>query len=107
MQKQGISVPALPRPRVFVAYIGDDARDEAVKLAAQLRRSGLGVIEAIGSRSLKAQLRQANTLGAHYTLIIGEQEVKTGTAILRDMTSARQETIPLTQLQQQLQQLAV
>ena len=105
LKKQNISVPALPRRRVFLAYIGDDAKEEAVKLASQLRRSGLGVIEAIGSRSLKAQLRQANTLGAGYTVIIGEQEVKTGTAILRDMTSAQQETIPLTQLQQQLQQM--
>jgi histidyl-tRNA synthetase len=107
LKKQDISVPALPHPQVFVAYVGDDAKDEAVKLASQLRRSGLGIIEAIGSRSLKAQLRQANTLGAHYTVIIGKQEVETGTAILRDMTNAQQETIPFSQLQQKLQKMLV
>ncbi|MQY56268.1 MAG: hypothetical protein GH152_03470 [Dehalococcoidia bacterium] len=54
-------------------------------------------------KSLKAQLRQANTLGAHYTVIIGEQEVKTGTVILRDMTTAEQRTIPLAELEELLQ----
>ncbi|MBA7555359.1 Histidine--tRNA ligase [subsurface metagenome] len=63
-----------------------------------LRKDGIGVIEAIGSKSLKAQLRQANTLGARHTVIIGDQEVKSGTVILRDMTTAQQKTIPLNQL---------
>ena len=99
LKKQNVPIPPLPRPQVFIAYVGDDARDEAIKLAATLRKSGIGVIAAIGNRSLKAQLRQANTRGAHYTVIIGEQEIKTGTVVLRDMTTAQQKTIPSTELQ--------
>ena len=99
LKKQNVPIPPLPRPQVFIAYVGDDARDEAIKLAATLRKSGIGVIAAIGNRSLKAQLRQANTRGAHYTVIIGEQEIKTGTVVLRDMTTAQQKTIPSTKLQ--------
>jgi len=53
---------------------------------------------ATGNRSLKAQLRQANNLGAHYTVIIGEEELKTGTASLRDMTTAGQKTVRVTKL---------
>lgn len=102
LKKQGISIPALPRPKVFIAYIGDDARDEAIKLAARLRKNGIGVIEAVGNKSLKAQLRQANSLGASYTVIIGDQEVKTSTVILRDMTTSEQKTVPLPQLQGRL-----
>ncbi|HEY87701.1 MAG TPA: histidine--tRNA ligase [Dehalococcoidia bacterium] len=98
LKKQGVAVPALPRPQVFIAYVGDEAKDEATKLSSTLRRNGIGVIEALGSKSLKAQLRQANTLSAHHAVIIGEQEVKTGTVILRDMTTAQQKTIPLNQL---------
>ncbi|MEK7353169.1 MAG: His/Gly/Thr/Pro-type tRNA ligase C-terminal domain-containing protein, partial [Chloroflexota bacterium] len=74
------------------------ARDEAFKLAASLRRAGIGVIQAIGGRSLKAELRHANTLGVLKAVIIGDEEVKAGTAILRDMTTASQETVPLDQL---------
>ncbi len=102
LKKQGISIPALPRPKVFIAYIGDDARDEAIKLSARLRKDSIGVIETVGNKSLKAQLRLANNLGASHTVIIGDQEVKTGTVILRDMTTSEQKTIPLPQLQGQL-----
>ncbi len=99
LRKQDVPIPPLPRPQVFIAYIGDEAKDEAIKLASRLRRAGIGVMEAIGNKSLKAQLRQANTLNVRHTVIIGEQEVKSGTVILRDMTSAHQETIPTTQLE--------
>ena len=102
LKKQNISIPPLPSPQVFIAYVGDEARDEAIKLASTLRRAGTGIIEALGSKSLKAQLRQANALGARHTVIIGEQEIKSGTVILRDMTSAEQKTIPLAQLQEEL-----
>jgi len=103
LKRQNISIPALPRPRVFIAYVGDEAKDKAVKLASTLRKNGIGVIEAVGSKSLKAQLRQANTLGVHHTVIIGDEEVKAGTVILRDMTTAQQKTVPVTQLEKLLQ----
>ena len=103
LKKQGVFIPPLPKPQVFIAHIGDDARAEAIKLAARLRRTGIGVIEAVGSKSLKAQLRQANALDTHHTVIIGEQEVKTGTVILRDMTTAQQKTVPLDELEKHLQ----
>jgi len=102
LKKQNVPIPPLPRPQVFIAFVGNESRDEAIKLASMLRQDGIGVIEAIGSKSLKAQLRQANTLGAHHTVIIGEQEIKSGTVILRDMASAQQKTIPLAQLHEHL-----
>ncbi len=102
LRKQDVPIPPLPHPQVFIAYVGDEAKDETIKLASTLRRAGIGVIEAIGSKSLKAQLRQANTIGARHTVIIGDQEVKSGTVILRDMTTAQQKTIPLDQLLRQL-----
>jgi len=102
LKQQGVPIPPLPQPQVFIAYIGDQARDGAVKLASTLRRAGIGVSEAISGKSLKAQLRQANSLGARYTVIIGEQEVTNNTVILRDMTTAQQKTIPLPQLEREL-----
>ncbi|MFC1949297.1 His/Gly/Thr/Pro-type tRNA ligase C-terminal domain-containing protein [Chloroflexota bacterium] len=67
-------------------------------MASGLRQAGIGVIQAVGSRSLKSQLRQANTLGVRHTVIIGDDEVKAGTTVLREMATARQETIPIDQL---------
>lgn len=105
LKKQGVIIPSIPRPRVFIAHVGNDAREETIKLASRLRREGIGVIESTGSKSLKAQLRQANTLGVLHTIIIGDEEVKTGTVTLRDMTNARQETIPATRLPELLRPL--
>ena len=98
LKKQNITIPSLPNPQVFIAYVGNEAKDEAIKLASNLRQAGIDVIGAIGSKSLKAQLRQANNLSVHQTVIIGDQEIKTGTVILRDMANARQESVLLTQL---------
>ena len=105
LKKQNIAIPPLPRPQVFIAYMGDEAKGEVVKLASRLRQAGIGVIVSIGSKSLKAQLRQANTLGVRHAVIIGDQEVKTGTVILRDMVNAQQETISPAQLQKVLKRL--
>ena len=102
LKKQKVAIPPLPKPQVFIAYLGDEAKEEAIKLASTLRRAGIGIIEALGDKSLKAQLRQANNLGVSYAVIIGEEEVKAGTVILRDMTSAEQKAIPLNQLQEEL-----
>ncbi len=99
VKNQNVPIPPLPRPQVFIAYVGNESKGEVIKLASSLRQASIGVIEATGGKSLKAQLRQANTLGVHHTVIIGDQEIKTGTVILRDMTTAQQETIPLDQLQ--------
>ncbi|MDP2729441.1 MAG: histidine--tRNA ligase [Dehalococcoidales bacterium] len=98
LKKQEVSIPSLPKPQVFIAHLGSEARDEAIKLASRLRQAGIALIEATGSRSLKAQLRQANTLGVRHTVIIGDREVKTGTVILRDMATARQEAVSPDQL---------
>jgi histidyl-tRNA synthetase len=102
LKKQNLPVPPLPKPQVFIAYLGDEAKEGAIKIASTLRGAGIGVIEALGDKSLKAQLRQANNLGAPYAVIIGEEELKTGTVILRDMGSAEQKTIPINELARRL-----
>jgi histidyl-tRNA synthetase len=98
LKKQKVAVPPLPKPQVFIAYVGDEAKEEAIKLASSLRQAGIGVIEALGNKSLKAQMRQANSLGARYAVIIGEEELKSKTVILRDMASAQQKAIPVKQV---------
>jgi histidyl-tRNA synthetase len=102
LKRQGISVPTLPPLQVLIAALGDAARDISINLAADLRRAGVSAVTASGSKSLKAQLRQANARGARFTVIIGEDEVKAGTATLKDMSGARQETLPVTELVKRL-----
>ncbi len=95
LKKQDIVIPASPPLTVFVAYLGKEANDEAIKLASRLRKSGISAIVSISERSLKAQLKQANVSGARYAIIIGEDEVKSKTAVLRDMAKGEQQTVPI------------
>ena len=104
LKKQGISVPTPPPLQVLIAAMSDAARDLSIKLAADLRQGGISAVTAAGGKSLKAQLRQANALGARFAVIIGEDEVKAGTAALRDMAGASQETIALKDLRARLKQ---
>ncbi|HEY32598.1 MAG TPA: histidine--tRNA ligase [Dehalococcoidia bacterium] len=98
LQKEIVPVPSISSPQLFIANMGHEARDAALKLSTTLRRNGTAVIMATGSRSLKAQLRQANNLNVPRVAIIGEDEVKTGTVVLRDMTTSQQESMPVGKL---------
>ncbi|HUV51713.1 MAG TPA: His/Gly/Thr/Pro-type tRNA ligase C-terminal domain-containing protein, partial [Dehalococcoidia bacterium] len=95
LKRQGVAVPNVPTPTVFMAYLGDEAKEKAIELISQLRRSGIGVVGTFGDRSLKAQLKQADASKARYTLIIGEDEVKSKTVVLRNMAKGEQQTIPI------------
>ncbi len=90
LKRQGIGVPSIPQPGVFVAYIGQEAKRRALTLVAQLRKEGIEATMPFGDKSLRSQLRQANTLGVSQTLIIGEEEIQTDTVLLRDMARTEQ-----------------
>ncbi len=102
LKEQKINPPAMLKPIAFIAHLGEEAKTEAVKLASQLRDAAIAVIIATGDKSLKSQLRQANSLGTNYAIIIGEREVKTQAVILRNMITNKQETFPVTEVAQAL-----
>jgi histidyl-tRNA synthetase len=98
IKRQNIAVVSNENPLVFVAFLGDEAKAAAVKLSGELRLAGLSVIQAPGGKSLKAQLRQANTLAVRYTLVLGDDEIKTGSVQLRDMKTSEQKSVSQDQL---------
>jgi histidyl-tRNA synthetase len=85
LKAQGIAPPALPAPRVYIAYLGEAARRAAVHLADQLRQRGVPTLVAVGGRSMRAQLRQANALGVAWTVVVGEDELARGVVQLKPM----------------------
>jgi histidyl-tRNA synthetase len=98
LKRQNLEVPVTPNPIVFLAFMGEDAKSLAVKLTGQLRQRGLSAIMGPGGKSLKAQLRQANTLGVRYTLILGDDEIKSASVQFRDMQTSEQKTVSQDQL---------
>jgi histidyl-tRNA synthetase len=98
LKEQHLDIPPLPKPNAFIAYLGQEAKIEAMKIAAELRKAEISTIMATGDKSLKGQMRQANSSGSTYVLILGEQESKNRNATLRDMKSGEQQTIPLAEI---------
>jgi histidyl-tRNA synthetase len=91
---------APPGPDLYIAAAAPEARDPAFALAIAARRAGLSAEIDYTGRSLKAQMKAANRLGARVVALIGEDELTAGSVTLRDMQTgdqtsvARAEAIP-------------
>jgi histidyl-tRNA synthetase len=72
---------------VFVAALGEPARERAFTVVQDLRRKNLAAQMDFDGRSLKAQMTLADRLGAAYVVILGERELEEGTAQVRPMRS--------------------
>jgi histidyl-tRNA synthetase len=99
----GVELPVERVRPVFVATLGETARMPGLQLLARLRDADIAADTDYLGRSLKAQLKQANRLDARFAVILGEDEVKAGTATLRDMETSTQEPVPLTEVVPRLQ----
>jgi len=95
MKQLNVEIPPLPAPPVFLAHLGREARREALRLADALRRADVGTYLAFGERGLRSQLREADKRSVRYTVILGEDELATGTATVRDMQAGEQTSVEL------------
>jgi len=94
--------PVFPGPAVFIAALGETARRTALSWVTCLRREGQWVEMDYASRGLKAQMKRADKLGAARTLIVGEDELASGRAKLRNMEKKSQEEISLEEMPENL-----
>ena len=82
-------------PKLYVASLGERAALSALSIVERLRRGGeIAECDIVG-RSLKAQMKYANKIGALYTLIIGDSEIDAGKAQLRNMQTGEQKEVSL------------
>jgi len=89
-------------PELFVVWVGARARDWAFPVVHRLRQKGVSVEIEGEVRSLKSQMRRADKLKAGAVLIVGEDELANGKAVLRDMATKQQEEIGLDYLEAEL-----
>jgi histidyl-tRNA synthetase len=82
-------------PYLFIAALGEAGYKEAYRLINQLHLEGVRAELDYEGKSLKSQMRRANKLKTRYVLIIGEEELKRGRAVLRNMETKSQEEIPI------------
>ena len=88
--------------QIFVAYIGDKANLFATKYVEKLREAGIYAEKDIMGRSLKAQLKYADKKQAKFVITIGDNEIETGKASLKNMATGEVEQINLEEIQELL-----
>lgn len=85
MKNQGTDFPEPKTCDVYIGSAGESASVYATQLAAALRAEGFSVQTDTVGRSIKAQMKFANKIGAKNCVIIGNNELETKTATLKDM----------------------
>ena len=85
----------LRKPAVFVAALGAPSQKIAFEWICRLAGAGIEAEMDYADRSLKSQMKRADRLGADFVLMLGEQELSQGAAVLRNMHTHAQEEIPL------------
>ena len=93
LREQGIAGDSESGPDVYIVALGEAARASTIGLVADLRRKGISVASPYGNRSLKAQMRAANTSSARRVVIIGDEELNRGEVVVKDMETGKQEKV--------------
>ena len=95
MREAGVDKIEEKRPKLYVAALGERAMIKALGIVERLRKDGVYAECDIVGRSLKAQMKYANKIGAEYTLIIGDSEIDAGRAQLRNMQDGTQTEVEI------------
>ena len=97
MKSQGLDKTVnAHQPRIFIAAIGDSADVTAQKLVYDLREMGCYAERDLCGRSIKAQMKYANKLGSAYSMVLGDDEIASGKADLKNMADGTSAPVNLT-----------
>lgn len=81
---EGIDLGGVRPPELFIGFMGS-AKTEAFKIINTLRDQGISVETDYLDRSVKAQMKYANKINAPYVVILGEDEISSGTVKVKNM----------------------
>ena len=87
LEAQGIEIPRPAPCDLYIASMGEAASVFAMKLAADLRSEGFAAESDLIGRSLKAQMKYADKIGAKYSMVIGDNELAEGRAKVKNMST--------------------
>lgn len=95
MEAQGAEIFNCTKTELYIASIGEAAQEYAQRLAYQKRQEGKSVEIDLSGRSLKAQLKHADKIQAKFSIVLGENEIISNKAILKNMITGEQREINL------------
>ena len=82
-----------PSPDVYLATMGDKAKELGIKLSKELRDLDISVEIDLMARNIKSQFKYADKIKSTYTIIVGDEEIEKNQFIIKDMMSYEQITV--------------
>lgn len=95
MEAQGCEFPEAEKPDLFIVALGEKATLKAVEIAKDMREEGFSTLLDLNQRSVRAQMKYADKLGAKFNVVIGDNEVEAKTAKLKNMQTGEETEINL------------
>ena len=95
MKAQGIEIPAPASCDLYIGSMGEEASVKALGLAASLREEGFSAECDIIGRSVKAQMKYADKIGARYSMILGDNELSENKATIKNMATGETSEVAL------------
>ena len=102
INNKGVELPDAHTPDIYIAAMGENAALKATELCAVLRNDGLKAQTDICARGLKAQMKYANKIGAKFSMVLGDDEIYSGKAKLKDMEKGNEREIALDEISEEL-----
>lgn len=96
MEEQGIEIADETGVDIYIGNIGEDSGYFAQSLVTALREKGVSAEKDHLGKSVKAQMKYANKLGAKYSIIVGDTEIAEGKARLKNMEEGTEAEVALT-----------
>lgn len=98
LEMQGLIPQEKEKRRIYIAALGDQAEVMGVKIQQALREKGYTADMDLQGRSLKGQMKQSGKLKSAFTVIIGNDEIESGQAVVKNMAEGKQENVPFHQV---------
>lgn len=95
MEAQGCEFPQAEKPDLFIVALGEKATLKAIEIAKDMREEGFSALLDLNQRSVRAQMKYADKLGAKFNVVIGDNEVENKIAKLKNMQTGEESEINL------------
>lgn len=104
MENTGVAFEGDKKPKIFVVGMDEDSRAAAMSVASDLRMSGVCAEVDHMARSVKAQLKYADKIGAEYVTVLGSSELESGECSLKKMSDGSVMNVKISDIRTRLQQ---
>jgi len=98
LKNQNAEMPEAKTSDLYIAVLGEKAGLKASELCSKLREEGYKVQTDICGRGLKAQMKFADKIGAKFSMVLGDDEVDSAKAMIKDMQSGVQTEVNLNEI---------